>query len=55
MKHLNDFNQFNTRPINESKENLSKVAETIYKLVKDRPFSGKQECIRDIVRILRRL
>lgn len=56
MNHLKPFKDFEfVCKINESVEDLDKAAETIYRLVKDRPFSSKKDCIRDIVRIIRRL
>lgn len=39
---------------NESNKDLKRISERIYDIVKNRPFTSKQECISDITRILRR-
>lgn len=56
MKYIKDYKNHNSGEINESKRtDLKLTAEKIYDLVKNRPFSGKQETVRDIVRLLRSL
>jgi hypothetical protein len=39
---------------NESNKDLKRISERIYDIVKNRPFTSKQECVSDITRILRR-
>jgi hypothetical protein len=39
---------------NESSRDLRRISEKIYDLVKNRPFTSKQDCISDINRILKR-
>jgi hypothetical protein len=39
---------------NESNRDLKRISERIYDIVKNRPFTNKQECVSDITRILRK-